>query len=358
MFYRMNTIHERKSYTSDTTEVIDLDIASPISSLVIGLECLNSSATQTAHPMSCLTKIEIVDGSDVIYSLDGYEAEALDWYNNKGKFRANYNYALNAGNECRYVGINFGRWLWDKEYAFDPQKFTNPQLRISMDIDAGANAASTLYLTVWANLFDQKSVNLKGFLMTKELKQYVIASSVHEYTDMPTDYPYRGIYYRPFVAGTEPNQVVSNFKLSEDQDRRIPFDHGVQDIERVIQNMYPEVIEHYYFADDTTAKYLYIAPSTRVAGFIQAWKATAPAGTHSFYDGDGGRGKIIAGTAGENIQVIVRGRIPHCVYQIPCGMQDDPSDWWDVRNLGKLRLDVTGAATAAGYIFIEQFRNY
>lgn len=358
MKYRLHTVHARKSYTSDTTEIIDLIGLDPISNLIIGLECTNSSATQTAHPMACLTKIEIVDGSKVLWSLDGYEAEAKDWYDNKGIFRSNYNTALNGGGESRYVGINFGRYLWDEALAFDPKKFVNPQLRVSLDIDAGANAPATIYITVWANLFDEKIISPQGFLMAKEIKEYTISSAVHEYTDLPTDYMYRNIYFRPFVAGTEPNQCVSNFKLSEDNDKRIPYDHGVQDIERMILNMYPPVKEHYYFADDTTAKYLYVAPSTRVAGLIQAWKATAPAGTHSFYDGDGGRAAIIAGTAGENINVFVHGYVPHCVYQIPCGMQDDISDWWNVQSIDRLRADITGAATSTGYLCVEQLFTY
>jgi len=358
MRYRLHTLHPRKDYTSDTTEVIDVDVVDPITAFVIGLEAINSSATQTAHPMACLKKIELVDGSDVLFSLDGYEAEALDWYNNGGKFRNNYNYALNGGGECRYVGINFGRYKYDPLFAFDPKKFTNPQLRITLDIDAGGNAPATLYLTVWASLFDERTISPTGFLMAKEIKSYSIASSVHEYTDLPVDYPYRGLYFRPFVAGTEPNQVVSNIKLSEDHDKKIPFDHGFQDIERCILEGYPLVREHYYFADDTSAKYLYIAPSTRVAGWIQAWKETAPAGTHSFYDGDGGKAEIIAGTVGENIQVFVEGAIPHSVLEIPFGDKQDPADWYDVRALKSLRLDVTGAGTATGYIFIQQARSY
>jgi len=358
MNYRLNTILERTSYTADTTEIIDLDFNSQCSNIVIGLEAVNSSATQTAHPMAILTKIEIVDGSDVLWSLDGYEAEALDWYDNMGKFRSNYNYALSGGSECRYVGINFGRYLFDEIFAFDPAKFTNPRLRIGLDIDAGANAPATVYLTVWANLFDEKTISPQGFFTAKEIKEYTIAASTHNYTDMPTDYPYRGIYLRPFVAGTEPNQVVSNFKLSEDQDKRVPYDHGIQDIERTLLNMYPAVEEHYYFTAGTSTTYLYVAPTTRVTAFCQEWAAAA--GTHSFaqYNGDGGKLNVITDSGSANVQVYVRGYVPHCVYEIPTGDKLTQGDWFDPRGLGKLRADITGAASATGYLFAQQFRSY
>ena len=355
---RLYTLYPRKDHTSDTTVVIDLDVTDPISSIVIGLETTNAAATMTAHPLACLTKIEIVDGSDVLHSLDGYEADAKDWYDRGGRFRNNYNYCLNGGGNCRYLGLNFGRFPFDPLFAFDPKKFTNPQLRVSLDIDAGGSSTATLYLTVWANLFDEKVISPQGFFMTKEVKSYSISSSVHEYTDLPLDYPYRNIYFRPFVAGTEPNQVVSNFKLVEDYGKRIPYDHGVQDIERCINAKYPLVEEHLYFADDTSNRYLYVSPTTIVAGFIIPWKASGPSGTHSFYDGDGGKAKIIASTAGENIQVYVRGAIPHCVYKIPVCDDQDPADFWNVSGLRNLKADITGANTATGYLFVEQVRSY
>jgi hypothetical protein len=358
MNYRTVTLHAQESFSADTTKVIDINLADPISQLVIGLDVTNGSATMTAHPVACLTKIELVDGSEVIYSLDGYEAEALDWYNNGGKFRSNWNAALNGNSMTRIIGIHFGRYLFDPVFALDPGRFNNLQLKISLDIDAGGGSASANKVTVWANVFDERIPDLQGYLMSKEIKEYTIASSTHEYTDLPTDYPYRGIYFRPFVAGTEPNQTVSNFKISEDQDKRIPIDHGVQDIERLLLQKYGPVEEHYYFAGGTSTKYLYVAPTTRVVATANRWAATAADAQIAVYNGDGGKLNIICDTAGTNMNVFVRGFVPHCVYQLPTGMQDDPNDWWDVRGINSLRADITGASTATGYLFIQQLRTY
>ncbi|GAH61229.1 unnamed protein product, partial [marine sediment metagenome] len=153
-----------KLYTG--TLVHDINMQDPISSMVIHLQPHNIQEDQTAHPCAIITKIEIVDGSDVLYSLDGFQAEALDWYALGGKFRQNCNYCLNDGFEDRFIGLNFGRYLWDPVYAFDPKQFTNPQLRISYQSTLGANAADYFYLTMWANMFDGKVPSLRGFLMT------------------------------------------------------------------------------------------------------------------------------------------------------------------------------------------------
>ena len=91
MNYRTVELLSKQAFTTDQTKVIDINIAAPISSLVLQTQGTNGSATMTAAYVKCVTKVEIVDGSDVIFSLDGYQLEALDWYSQKGKFRSSYN---------------------------------------------------------------------------------------------------------------------------------------------------------------------------------------------------------------------------------------------------------------------------
>jgi len=358
MRYRVNTFFERKSYSSDATEIIDLKMSDLISAIVLRVDQTAASATMTAHPMAGVKKIELVDGSDVLFSLDGYEAEALDWYHNKGNFRANWNMWLNGSTHSRYIGLHFGRWLCDPEYALDPRRFGNLQLKVSMDIDAGGLASSAVYLTGYAYLFDEASASPKGFLMAKELKSYTMASATHDYTDMPLDYPYRALYFRPFLLGTEPNQCVSNIKLSEDQDKRRPFDLSIDELMRIIMAKYPEVVEPCYFVIGTSNKYIYCTPSSRVVATGAYWGATGVTNEITFYDGDGGRLKTIGASTGGNANIVIRGVYPHCVFEIPFGNIDNPADFYDVRKINSLKLDITGGAASTGYVFLEQVRGY
>jgi hypothetical protein len=358
MNYRTYKLMARKNYTADYTEVIDLDVTDPISSLVIDLEQVNASATMSAHFIASIEKMEIVDGSEVLYSLDGYKAYAVDWYANKGRFRSPWDYAINGGTANHSIGINFGRWPWDTDLAFDPKKHTNPQLRITLNIDGGGMSCASLYLTVWANMFDQKIISPRGFLMTKEVKSWTGSSSVHEYTDLPRDFAYRNIYLRSFTLGTEPDQLLSNIKLSEDNDKRIPYDCPPVNITRNLLHKYPLVTEQFYFTDDAASRYIYCSASERVIGNINGWAAAAGGYSHSFYDGDGGRAKIIAETAGANVNVNIIGVTPCETYEIPCGTPDDIADWWNVQQLGSLKADITGAAAAANSIAVQQLRLY
>jgi len=358
MNYRLNKFFARQSYIADTTEIIPINIKDPISQILIKLEGLNVGATPTAHLMSLITKIEIVDGSDVLHSLNGYENEALDWYHNHGQLRCNYNYMLEGGTPTRMLAINFGRYLWDKDYAFDPTKFKNPQLRITLDIAAGGHACTPVYLTCFANIFEDGALSLKGFMMTKQLKQHAVVSGSHYYTDLPLDYPYRALYYRTYAASLEASWLLSNLKLSEDQDKRIPIDNTGLEILELLQQTYPPVKESFFAASAIAGRTLYITPCQYITAWSTEWSASAQAQNCSLYGGEGGNLLTYNLADGNNTQIKAEGWIPHGVFEIPFGLKDDSLDWYDVRGIGSLRADMTGGNTGNASIFIQQVRGY
>lgn len=361
MNYRLSQILPQKSYTADITETIDLDVVDPISQLIIELGVVNvGNVAPTAHAIACLTKIELVDGSDVLFSLSGYQAEAVDFYHNK-VMRSNWNPYLDGMTVQRFIGINFGRKLWDPLLAFNPKQFKNPQLKLTLDINAGGNAPVTNQLRVWGALFDQKEISPVGFLMHKEIKNYTMGSASHEYTDLPRDYPYRKLFLRAQSPGTEPGQLVDKIKLYEDEGKRIPIDLEMPDmILRTIESS-PMITEILYGYVLTTATYGYCTPTTRVVGNVNRWAAAVGAGEIAFYDGDGGRFKVIAATAASNMQASVSGWLPHGTFEIPFGDQDNIDDWFDVSKIGSMKADVlslAGGNAIACQLFLQQLRKY
>lgn len=359
MNHRMTTIFAMKTYSADATEIIDINLIDPISALLFDFQTYNAAAgSETLHPLACITKIELVDGSDVLFSLTGLEAEALDWYNNKA-FREAWNMKLAGNYFVRPVGINFGRHLWDKEFAFDPTKFTNPQLKVSFDINAGGLNPTYNKMGVHALCFDEKSISPRGFLMSKEIKNYTPTGTGHEYTDLPTDYPYRKLLIKCQTAGTEPGQLLTNFKLTEEQDKRVVYDHPSISIRTAIMAAWPPVQESYFFAVASSNRYLMIAPTQEVTSWGTTWAEAAVALGLSLYDGDGGRLKTIATPGETNCMIGVQGWLPHGVFAIPFGDQKDPDEWYDVRTIKSLKADIThNAATGGIQIFLEQLRNY
>jgi hypothetical protein len=280
MNYRLATLLERTTEASDKTEIIDIDVIDPISQIQIVHECTGAStATFQGHPALCITKIELVDGSDVLFSLSGKEAQVVDFYHNK-VVPPNLLYYLNGINAEQIFNLNFGRFLYDPDLAFDPAKFTNPQLKITIDVNGGGRSSTTGFLTVLAHLFDEKSISPSGFFMCKEIKTYSLASATHEYTDLPTDHPYRKLFLKAQAYGYYPDVQVDTIKLSQDVDKKVPFNHSMRQIIRAIMSQTPPWIEHLHTScPAANGSYNYITPTYEVGFALTPWDVPASATT-------------------------------------------------------------------------------
>ncbi|KKK98541.1 hypothetical protein LCGC14_2641680, partial [marine sediment metagenome] len=132
--------------------------------------------------------------------------------------------------------------MWDPQLALDPKKFKNLQLKVTHYVTGQAGSSTTnttSTLAIYAHVFDEKAVSPSGYLMNKEVKAYVIGSSgSFEYTDMPTDFPYRRIMLQSLYVGQDLSTVINAFKLSEDNDKRIPFDVSVSNHMKMIAPEY------------------------------------------------------------------------------------------------------------------------
>lgn len=362
MNYRLATVLDREQHTANTTKVIDLDLIDPVSQMIIIYEATNgASGLVTAHPANCISKIELVDGSNVLYSLSGMEAQAVDWYHNKQE-PVNHLIYLPTMNSEEVFNLNFGRWLFDPVLAFDPKKFTNPQLKITIDIDGGGTNVAGGYLTVLAQIFDEKVVTPTGFLMHKEIKDYALGAGTHEYTDLPTDYAFRKLFARIQKYGTGADYSFDTIKLSEDNDKRIPFNHTIAQILRAMVGRTRPYHEWILNEAAPTGKYSYCTPSYWPTFTATMWEGTASTMTVAILEGDGGRLKYDMADGQGNLQIHALGWCPHGTIEIPFGVQEDLADWYDVSKIGKLKLDIKSASGMSSsescQIFLQQHRAY
>ena len=362
MNYRLATILAREAVAADKTKVIDLNLADPVSQFQIVYESTGgASGPPDALAAQCVKKIELVDGSDVLFSLTGAEAQAVDFYHRKVE-PANQNIYLNGQNAEMVFNMNFGRFLYDPIYAFDPTKFTNPQLKITIDVDAGGQSSSAGFLTVLAHIFDEKKVTATGLLIHKEIKDYAFGAGTHEYTDLPVDYLYRKLFIGSLVPGTGADYIFNTIKLSEDNDRRIPFNHTIADILRSIVGQGAPYREMQVAAIGGASGYFFVTPTYWPKLSALSWEGSNNAYTVTIFGGDGGRGTIYGENTLTNVNVGVEGYLPHGILEFPFGRQDDPADWYDVTKLGSLRLDILSASGMSAsedcQVMLQQLRSY
>jgi len=362
MNYRLATLLEREAHASDTTKIIDITLSDKVSQIQIIHEPYNSAAgAETGHPSLCIPKIELIDGSDVIFSLSGKEAQAVDWYHRGQEPYHQCNYLPTLYAHMVY-NLNFGRFLYDPQLALDPTKFKNPQLKITIDVNGGGSTVTTGYLSVLAHLFDEKAIDPVGFLMHKEIKDYALAASSHEYTDLPVDHPYRKIFVRMQKYGTGPSDCFDTIKLSEDNDKRIPFNHTIKQILAALVGVKRPYQEWVLHEGSTATYYVYICPTQDVNMQGTQWRVTASAAIPRYLYSDGGRASTMQGTETANTMVLATGWCPHGVVELPFGDPMNVDDWYDVTKVKNLKLDIKTASGVSssdyGQILLQQFRKY
>lgn len=359
MNYRISDILAEKSITANVTETIDLKIADIISRLDITYRCAPSVHTMSAPSHKMVTKIEIVDGSDVLFSLDGGQCQALNIYDRKVGSMSHGQHIASLSDFQTY-GIDFGKFLWDNELAFDPDKFKNPQLKVTLDVDAIGGTPTSMYLRVRGHLFDEKVVTPSGFLMSKEHFSYTPAtSSAYEYVELPQDYPIKRLLVQGYRLDYEPWYVISEVKLDEDNEKKIPFDVEIEDYVRRRKGIDSPVEEALIVRGGVSAEKYYTTPTSYYTPVSLACYQEKTV----FMDPTPRAGGLAIKSSGTEAHVfgIVRGELPnHCI-NFPFGDQMDSGDWYDTSKLSKARVRLkcgTGNANNTAAIVLQQLRPY
>ena len=362
MNYRQATIQSTLTLTDDKTDTFNINIQNPISRMILQLRGTNQDSVPDGHPAKAITKIELVDGSDVIYSMSAEEAQATDFYDT-GHTPLNVVSFVNANVWTCLVNMNFGRFLYDTQLALDPKKFKNLQLKITHKVGntAGSGTTNTTStLAIYADVFDEKSVSPSGFLMNKEIKAYVIGSdNSFEYTDLPTDYPIRRMMIQTLEAGSDVTSVIKELRLSEDNDKRIPFDISISAHLKNVAPRYGKWSEPVVCGLTTGNVNHYTAVDYEFTmGCIATVDSDKTIQLNAYPLG--GRFNITAEAATEAI-VHVEGYAPHGCVPFFTGMADDIQDWYDVRKVGSLVVRLKAGSlggTATAKIILQQYRTY
>jgi len=357
MKYRQSVLHEKESITADKVFTVDMNTEDPISRIDLHVRGTNNLSVPTAHPAKLLTKIEVVDGSEVIYSLSGVQAQAAHyWHSGRGPVNI-LNYLNDVQAQAAFA-IPFGRWLWDPEWALDPKRYKNLQLKVTYDEDGGGSAPDAGSFEAIAHLFDQKKINPIGLLTHKEHYSYTIVASGIETVQLPVDLPIRMVILQSLTADKAPNDQYNVIKLDEDNDKRILIDQQTADLLKYVLQDWDAIVETVEGVATGSEVNHFITPSYEVAaafggndGYLSYYAQT------SKYGGVLG---VHGNNAGYNFAAVVRGWCPHGSLALLMGDKNDPEDWWDVRMLKSARAKITAGSGGSGTnsIIVQQAKRY
>lgn len=357
MNYRHAEILAAQDLGAAGSKIIDLDVVDPISRITLAFMPVGGSVTPAGHPALSIKKLELVDGSDVLYSLTGQEGHAINIFDALSPV-VTWLYWSIGGTPRLVVNMDFGRYLWDPELAFDPRKFNNPQIKITHDETLWDGSCGSHSFELWGHLFDENVVSPAGFLMTKEIKSFVGVSGGYEYTDLPTDYPLRKLIVQAWRSGYNTRNVVTDIKLSEDNDKRVPIDGVVYNMNSFLQTLVGQCEDIHHVTIGTAAKWIFVTPGDTYEVQVQPENQTYANQAAGI---SGNKVQLKSETGDVNVLVHVKGRDPHNCMCIPFGRQDAIEDWYDVTQLGNLKLRTKGgggAASGTTNIVTQQLRKY
>jgi len=376
MRLRTATIVEDQTITTTGTAIFDLDFTDPVRAIIIGFygDRYDNSDTNDPLVLEDIDKIEIVDGSDVIYSTNGTNAGAVQLYHTgKRPFLA---YTANSTSTNRnQIKILFGRDESDNEFGLDLTRFTNPQLKITHSFTeaAGSWAAGTQTVTVQA-LIAEGAPRPKGFFMTKEIYSFTKGTSGDETIDMPRDYPYRFAVLQVKDAGTPIYAELSNVKISCNFDEFVPVNATTEDLAWDNVNKYGmQYVQHEAIGDgsDTDIK-SYNQMSWNWGAWVNSWNSGQNAVIKRPYSGYSTLGRHTcpdssgADFTSTYLAASQRAICTHYGWElfesevVPFGNLSSEVDWFDPRPWKSVRLVLTQAQTDAvtTKIVLQQVRTY
>ena len=364
-----DAVLEYQKVLSDAgTVTIDLDLVDPVSAIELEFEATNGATSNKGNFISdVITKVEVVDGSDVLCSLNMLELEALQFYKT-GKTPALFPSEFASGLQRHAALLLFGRHLWDPDYAMDFTRYKNPQLKITSNLAAvravGATGfvTATLKATAVAKVMEQLGSKPSKFLMQKELESFTSAASGDKRIQLPTDYVYRMLMLRAYVQLSDVDEVITDVKLTADTDAFIPFNRKLKQLDaQVFSRWGAGRIKHDIFTSHQIAFRLMWNKEPSLDAW--SWEDATPeiVGIRYTWSSEGkldltdNAGAVIS--TDMKLTTVEEGHALHATLPIPFGLMDQPATWFNPKTHKKLELVLTQAvASAVCQVVAEQER--
>lgn len=216
------------------TKTFNLDYDDPITQLDLFFEVTNGDSSNIEAPVErCISKIEIIDGGQVLWDLPGELALAC-YCHDAEQFPYSEAEETQNASVRQQIPIRFGRQLFDQRFAFDPRKFKNPQLRFTFDEATIRAAGSSGYssdswnFTLHVRLMEDTKPPT-GFLSYRTVESFTTTAGGARRIELPTDRHIRYLICRAYEKSTSIYSTITHHKLSADGGKWVPFDLPARD---------------------------------------------------------------------------------------------------------------------------------
>jgi hypothetical protein len=346
---RLRDVYILNAQTLNDSDTVTVNLTKALKILYLRVQYQdkNGATSNTVCRLNgMVSKIAVVDGSDVLHSLSMREEQALNAFTyGHMPFQV-----LSEDDDIVLVEealVDFRRYPGDTQFYLDTAKYQNPQLQLTHALTISATAGFVTgqgKVSVIARVIDSGAPSQAGFTMSKEMDSFASTSSGDHNTDLPLDFPISGILIQAPVDANAPDTYISNIKLTQDFDAYIPVNMSMADLLRQNLDQYGEFQQRIDILEDTTATLLgdlYY----RTRGWAGPTDGTAKAFVSAVVGNQLSVVMTTGGAAGLGASLV--GQAPHGSVFYEFGDGNSADQVYNPQGVGKFQLKVTGAATGA-----------
>lgn len=346
---RVRDVYLLNGQTLNDSDTVTVNLTRGLKILFIRLQytATNGATSNTLQKLnSMVSKLQVIDGSSVLFSLSMQELQALNFFDYRTLPYQLLSQAA-AGKVTEEAIIDFRRYPGDTGFYLDTSKYQNPQLSLTHALTISATAGfatGTGKLTAIARVIDSGAPSNLGFRMAKEIDSFASAASGVHTTQLPLDWPISALLISNPVNAKTPDNSLSNLELTADVDSFIPVNEAYLDLLQRNVNDYGLTRQKIHVLNSTTYTVdgdLYFDTTADFAPAGATAKAIATTLTANEVAG--------VGTTGETaeIDVALSGAAPHSSVFYPIGDGQSPDQIFTPQGVGRFELKLTNAATGA-----------
>jgi len=197
-----------------------------LSALLLRIECTNGATAGEEELFDAIDRVEVVDGSEVLFSLTGPELHRRQWVWLKKRPPFIRTQRASAVQEIALL-IPFGRFIGDGELWLPTGNFQRPEVTIEFSPTISGTAFTTATFTITVIEYAWPSPSAAppavGWLRHRQIRDFTSLASGDEDIELSRQFPYMDafIYAREVnvVDGTD----ITIVEVRENDGRVIPF---------------------------------------------------------------------------------------------------------------------------------------
>lgn len=322
---------------------------------------------KAAHIADIITSIDLMNGSEPILSLSGYELGGMVVGRSNRMVQGLVSEVLSEVQYMRFA-VDFGRWYGDEQFSLDLSRFDNIQVRIKWNLAAIRAVGATGFVTgtgrftCIAHIMEGAATPV-GYLSMKRHALFTTAASGVYPIVLPTDKIIRSMGIRSYEAGTGLLSGISHLRISNNEGKEYPIDLDVDDLlESVVMQYAPVGYKHRFHGKDTDVFYTLLKYHEQVSLVNELTDTVSEyvntgigQGTHNQFTASTGAALAVDHT----VSAMVHGYLPFSLAYLPFGTYDNPDSWFNAPMYKGSKLELTqdnaGAATS---LVLEQVNMY